>query len=118
MNGGGGGVGSSENKTVSVTINNVGNQSTRSCRNICLNFNVYFTIGSNYEEYWDPEYYYLSSFNLGMVSFFVFWGTLLFHIWPPSLYWPEDLKFWKQESDDKTTLNMNSSISTHFKNYG
>ena len=45
---------------------------------------------------------------LGMVSFFVFWGTLLFHIWPPSLYWPQDLMFWKE------TANLETKSSEEF----
>ena len=41
-----------------------------------------------------------------MVSFFVFWGTLLFHIWPPSLYWPDQLLFWKEELELRRTINI------------
>ena len=37
-----------------------------------------------------------------MVSFFVFWGTILFHIWPPALYWPA-------EEDIRRTINMTRS---------
>ena len=33
---------------------------------------------------------------LGMLSFFLFWGTLLFHIWPPSLYMTEVKKIGSQ----------------------
>ena len=40
----------------------------------------------------------------GMVFFFVFWGTLLFHIWPPSLYWPR--LAWEQKDSDRERFNM------------
>ena len=32
-----------------------------------------------------------------MLSFFLFWGTLLFHIWPPSLYMTEVRKIGSQD---------------------
>ena len=42
----------------------------------------------------------------GMVFFFVFWGTLLFHIWPPSLYWPQQLVFWDEKDFGQERFNM------------
>jgi len=41
-----------------------------------------------------------------MVFFFVFWGTLLFHIWPPSLYWPQQLLFWEEKDIDRGRFNI------------
>jgi len=60
------------------------------CQSVWGNFNFYFTIG--------------------MLSFFLFWGTLLFHIWPPSLYMNEDMMFWKSFSTPPLQSQQNIPI--------
>ena len=77
------------------------------CQSVWGNFDFYFTIGetknfmTNYEitktkkattfYAFFTRHFYLSKYSMftGMLSFFLFWGTLLFHIWPPSLYMTE-----------------------------
>ena len=99
------------------------------CQSVCLNFNFYFTIGKYYCVYHvliiviNLRKFFIELIYLGMVSFFVFWGTLLFHIWPPSLYMSEDLMFWKNIFANKSTnviwilhLFLKYSISYRFLN--
>lgn len=45
-----------------------------------------------------------------MVSFFVFWTTLLFHIWPPTLYWSDEMVFWRQSTDEMEVLEPSNSL--------
>merc|ERR1719427_125242 len=45
-----------------------------------------------------------------MVGFFVFWGTLLLQIWPPSRYWPE-WATWTSEEDDQPVTSSNITFS-------
>merc|ERR1711915_339784 len=66
-------------------------QQYRRCPSWVGNFNTYFT--------------------LGMIGFFVFWGTLLLQIWPPSRYWPAADFLWSSES-----VEANSSKSINVSN--
>eukprot|EP00090_Calanus_glacialis_P004882 TRINITY_DN13669_c0_g1_i1.p1 TRINITY_DN13669_c0_g1~~TRINITY_DN13669_c0_g1_i1.p1 ORF type:complete len:101 (-),score=25.45 TRINITY_DN13669_c0_g1_i1:200-502(-) len=74
-------------QTKNVRLNSQSDGEVRQVRGKCPswldNFNIYFT--------------------LGMVGFFVFWGTLLLHIWPPSRYWPA-WSLWAEEEGDEDNL--------------
>merc|ERR1712186_86103 len=92
MNGGGyGNIEGQDDKNVVIDVNpeeyeDYEHEDEQRCDDFFRNFNLYFT--------------------LGMMSFFVFWGTLLFHIWPPSLYWPQQLLFWEEKDIDRERFNI------------